>query len=703
MFPFNITNPGFLLSGLPTSQEAAFLTNLTGLSYANGDILYYNSGSLQRLPIGTNTEVLTVVSGLPSWEPGGSGSGDVVGPATATDNALARFDSTTGKLLQNSLMTVDDAGAFIATDGSKVSGNEGGGFGYIVLAIENTSSGGRAELSLDTDDGAFAGFVAMAGSATTNEQRQFDIGTRVAGDIGFWTTDVERMTLLADGTSLTPKTNDTIALGTTTTMWSDLFLASGAVINFNNSNVVLTHSSNKLTQTGGALEVSYATDAATFNVTNNALLNSAMVTLTAPLSGGVGTGKALQVIATGESFARGMIYTDGTYGIGPGTATRDVFISRPSTNRLRISSDLFNGDATLEVAGDILPVQNDSSQLGNTIQQFSDLFLASGAVINFNNGNVTLTHSANKLSMAGGDLTIEAAETPLVVRNTINAASNEGLSVESDRATPANNDEVYQSFKISDSAGNQTSFARLITTATTVTDTSETADFKIQTISAGTLSTRVVLNATAFRPNANDGIALGSATVSFSDLFLASGGVINFNNGNATLTHSTGLITSNVAFSIGTSNALTAGTIELGAASDTTISRVSAGVIAVEGVTVPTISSTNTLTNKRITPRTGTTTSSATPTINTDNVDFYSITAQTVDITSFTTNLSGTPTDGQKLWIAITGTAARAITWGSSFEASTVALPTTTVSTNRLDVGFVWNAVTSKWRCIASA
>ena len=111
---------------------------------------------------------------------------------------------------------------------------------------------------------------------------------------------------------------------------------------------------------------------------------------------------------------------------------------------------------------------------------------------------------------------------------------------------------------------------------------------------------------------------------------------------------------------------------------------------------------TNTLTNKRITARTGTTTSSATPTINTDNVDFYSLTAQTVDITSFTTNLSGTPTDGQTLWIAITGTAARAITWGTSFEASTITLPTTTVTTARLDVAFIWNAVTSKWRCVGT-
>lgn len=143
--------------------------------------------------------------------------------------------------------------------------------------------------------------------------------------------------------------------------------------------------------------------------------------------------------------------------------------------------------------------------------------------------------------------------------------------------------------------------------------------------------------------------------------------------------------------------------IEVGNASDTTITRSAAGVIAVEGAIIPSVSSTNTYTNKRITKRTGTTTSSATPTINTDNVDFYSLTAQAADITSFTTNLSGTPTENQTLWIAITGTGARAITWGSSFEASTVALPTTTVTTARLDVGFVWNTVTSKWRCVAAA
>ena len=130
--------------------------------------------------------------------------------------------------------------------------------------------------------------------------------------------------------------------------------------------------------------------------------------------------------------------------------------------------------------------------------------------------------------------------------------------------------------------------------------------------------------------------------------------------------------------------------------------RCDSGLGTLSGAIVGT-TDTQTLTNKRITSRSSTTTSSATPTINTNNTDIFGLTAQAVDITSFTTNLSGTPTDGQKLWIYIVGTAARAITWGASFESSTATLPTTTVTTNRLDVGFVWNAATSKWRCVAVA
>jgi len=72
----------------------------TGVSVANGvtALLYCD---------GTN-----VVSG--------DFNGDVVGPSSATDNAIARFDLTTGKLIQNSLVTVADDGAITAPGVSSV-------------------------------------------------------------------------------------------------------------------------------------------------------------------------------------------------------------------------------------------------------------------------------------------------------------------------------------------------------------------------------------------------------------------------------------------------------------------------------------------------------------------------------------------------------------------------------------------------------
>lgn len=50
--------------------------------------------------------VWDVVAGLTG---AGGGAGDVTGPASSTDNAVARYDSTTGKIIQNSGVTVDDS------------------------------------------------------------------------------------------------------------------------------------------------------------------------------------------------------------------------------------------------------------------------------------------------------------------------------------------------------------------------------------------------------------------------------------------------------------------------------------------------------------------------------------------------------------------------------------------------------------------
>ena len=50
----------------------------------------------------------TFLRGDMSWQ--ANAGGDVVGPASSTDDALAKFDSTTGKVIQNSNATLTDAG-----------------------------------------------------------------------------------------------------------------------------------------------------------------------------------------------------------------------------------------------------------------------------------------------------------------------------------------------------------------------------------------------------------------------------------------------------------------------------------------------------------------------------------------------------------------------------------------------------------------
>ena len=78
------------------------------------------------LPVDDGTAgqaLVTDGSGVLSWST--AASGDVYGPASATDNAVARFDGTTGKIIQNSAVTIADDGATViaansASDGLRI-------------------------------------------------------------------------------------------------------------------------------------------------------------------------------------------------------------------------------------------------------------------------------------------------------------------------------------------------------------------------------------------------------------------------------------------------------------------------------------------------------------------------------------------------------------------------------------------------------
>jgi hypothetical protein len=157
--------------------------------------------------------------------------------------------------------------------------------------------------------------------------------------------------------------------------------------------------------------------------------------------------------------------------------------------------------------------------------------------------------------------------------------------------------------------------------------------------------------------------------------------------------------------SITVATVTTTGNIELGNASDTTLSRSAAGVLAVEGVVIPSISSTNTFTNKRINPRLVTAASYTTDTgtsLDVATCDQFEVTAQAGALKL--NNPSGTPVGGQKLIVRIkdNGTA-RALTYDTQFRAMGNALPSTTVLSKTLYLGFCFNATDTKWDLIATA
>lgn len=116
-------------------------------------------------------------------------------------------------------------------------------------------------------------------------------------------------------------------------------------------------------------------------------------------------------------------------------------------------------------------------------------------------------------------------------------------------------------------------------------------------------------------------------------------------------------------------------------------------------------SSTTTLTNKRVEPRIVSTTSYTTDTgssLSVATADEFVVTAQAGAL--LFNAPGGTPVEGQKLVIRIkdNGTA-RALTWNAVFRAMGTALPSTTVLSKTLYLGFIYNFTDTKWDLVASA
>jgi len=178
-------------------------------------------------------------------------------------------------------MHITDKGA-VATDWARSAGT------HPEIAIHSNTTPATDYLAIGNHDGTTA-YIDVVGGTT--------LQLNIAG-----TGEVQ---LTAN--ALSPVTSDNNALGTSSLMWSDLFLASGSVINFNNGDVTITHGSNLLTLAGGTLTISDTTDSTSGTT-------GAINTL-----GGVGITKSLYV-GTGIIMPGAVDYNPITIGTKANTA-----------------------------------------------------------------------------------------------------------------------------------------------------------------------------------------------------------------------------------------------------------------------------------------------------------------------------------------------------------------------------------------------
>jgi len=173
----------------------------------------------------------------------------------------------------------------------------------------------------------------LATDIKIGEDDQTKIDFEDANTINFYANNAKEVVLAEN--SLSPGTSDGTALGTTSLMWSDLFVASGSVINFNNGDVTLTHSSNTLTVAGGTLAAAAITGT-TIDASTDFTIGGTVIT-----DGVITDSSGLQLAANldidGTAKISGTLTLDGTHASDEYISTNaDTTFGRGATDSLQL-------------------------------------------------------------------------------------------------------------------------------------------------------------------------------------------------------------------------------------------------------------------------------------------------------------------------------------------------------------------------------
>ena len=338
------------------------MTDGSGITIADSDKFAASDGGTEKYVLASQ---IKTYAGSPALDDVGTG------------DAASTLQTSSGAI------TIDSNAAGVTVDGHTGVTLQSSNSGNILLdsVADIVLDAGGADVTLK-DDGTVYGSLTQSGgelliksgSTPTTAATFSGANTTLAGTLGVGaitgTSTIQGTTITAT-TAFVPDASDGASLGTSALEFSDLFLADGAVINFgDDQDITLTHSADTGLTTNGTFQATTitATTAVVPDASDGATLGSASLEWSdLYLADGavINFGDDQDITLTHSADAG--LTTNGTFQATTITATTAV-----------------------------VPDASDGAALGTTSLEWSDLYLADGAVIGFGDDqDVTLTHVAD--------------------------------------------------------------------------------------------------------------------------------------------------------------------------------------------------------------------------------------------------------------------------------------------------------------------